>query len=72
MRTTYITFRGEEDVVILYYGYGYEADINAHNIDWHFLDEARNLLALTDQEEKQIYQHLLTLGYGHDGDDGIS
>ena len=68
MRTTYVTFRGEAGVAIEYHDYGYEADVNAHNIDWHFLDDAKNLLALTDQEEEQIYRHLIRLSYDFDGD----
>lgn len=68
MKTTYITFRDEADVVIEYHDYGYEPDVDAHDIDWNFADENKNLLALTNEEEEQIYQHLLRLSHECDGD----
>ena len=68
MRINYVTFRGEEGVAVEYHDYGYEPDVDAHDIDWNFADENKNLLALTEEEEEQIYQHLLKLSYDQDGD----
>ena len=61
MRTTYITFRGEEDVAILYQDFGYEPDDEVNNIDWHFVDKNKNLLVLSYEEEEEIYQYILSL-----------
>jgi hypothetical protein len=55
MPSTYITFRGEEDVEVKYTDHGYEHDTGAHDCDWEFTNPKLNDIELTDEEEQEIY-----------------
>lgn len=60
-RTTEVQFRGESVSVVVDFDGGYEPDTNAHVIEWHFegvTPEQHDALALTDDEEQDIYEQL--------------
>jgi hypothetical protein len=56
-KTHPVSFRGKA-VDLVYEDMGYEADCNAHVIEWSFADDALNCLRLTDMEEQDIYDQL--------------
>jgi hypothetical protein len=56
-KTHAVSFRGKT-VDLVYEDMGYEADCNAHVIEWSFADDALNCLRLTDMEEQDIYDQL--------------
>lgn len=57
MPSLFITFRGEADVEVeIDRDYGYEPDTNAHDIDWHFVDDKFREVALTEDEEFAVFE----------------
>lgn len=64
-----VNFRGEI-VLVKFKSHGYEADTNAHDIDWHFEDEELNQLNdLSEKEEQEIYEACLKVAEeGHEDD----
>lgn len=70
-QTVTITFRGEERDVE-FEDHGYEADTNAHPLDWWFAGltpEQHDALKITDEEDQAIYEELCQHSYETAGDD---
>jgi len=65
---TSVTIRGNE-FDVEYHDHGWEPDTNAHDIDWHFVDDGPN--DLTAEEEEAIYLQLQAIGHEHFEDDVI-
>lgn len=64
MRTATVLHRGEK-VEVSYRDHGYEADTNAHDIDWEFTDPTLNA-DLTDEEQDAIYLQLVEASFYHE------
>lgn len=64
-RLVSVKFRGEDRDVEIDHDGGYEADTNAHVIEWHFrglsLDD-HGALGITHDEEQAVYDQLVALG----------
>jgi hypothetical protein len=60
-RLVAVLFRGEERDVEIDFDGGYEADTNAHEIQWHFhgmTPEEHDALRITDEEEQSVYEQI--------------
>lgn len=71
-RMTSVNFRGESVDVIVSKDGGYEADTNAHVIEWHFYGltpEQHDALNITEAEEQSIFDQLAQWSYDQHGDE---
>lgn len=53
-----VKFRGQDEEVEVTKDSGYEADTNAHDIEWMFCDEGLHMIELTDEETQDIYEQI--------------
>lgn len=62
MRHASVRFRGEDHDVIVDSDDGFDYEVNAHVIEWHFADlspEDHDALEIGDDEEQAIYEQLV-------------
>lgn len=66
---TSVDFRGER-VEVEYRDYGYDHTCNAHDIDWHFVEDRFNDVDLTEDENDSIVLQLAKIA-DDDYDDDV-